>query len=210
MENKDTILDDNLPAEKILPASGRKRSRKRSIIIFAGVSLLNVGLLVLLWTQLLTPAPNLASSSDGTAPGPLQGHPAPDFTLAALSSTQQPPIELASFRGKPVVLNFWASTCAPCQEETPMLQAAWQHAQSKGVVFLGVDFQDVQSDGLSFMQKYGVTYPNVLDSGGATAIHFGVTYTPTTFFINRQGVVVHSIPREITAQELQKYLQTIL
>src|SRR5947209_20352058 len=110
MENKDTILDDNIPAEKILPASGHKRSRKRSIIIFGGVSLLNVGLLVLLWTQLLTRAANLASSNDGTAPVPLQGHPAPDFILPALSSTQQPPVELASFRGKPVVLNFWAST----------------------------------------------------------------------------------------------------
>src|SRR5258708_19726254 len=100
MENKDTILDDNLPAEKILPAPGRKRSRKRSIIIFAGVSLLNVGLLVLLWTQLLTPAANLASSSDGTAPGPLQPHPPPHFTLPPLTTTQHPPIELPTFISK--------------------------------------------------------------------------------------------------------------
>jgi cytochrome c biogenesis protein CcmG/thiol:disulfide interchange protein DsbE len=209
METKDIAFDDNIAAEKVLPASGRKRSRKRSIIIFTLVSLLNVGLLALLWTQLLTPAQN-SSSGDGTAAGPLQGRPAPDFKLAALASTQHSAIELASFKGKPVVLNFWASSCAPCQEETPMLQNAWKSIQTKGVIFLGVDFQDPQSDGLSFMQKYGVTYPNVLDSGGTVAIHYGVTYTPTTFFINRQGVVVRSIPREITAQELQSNVQRIL
>ncbi len=201
--------ENNTRAEKLQPVSRRKGSRKRSIIIFTLVSLLNVGLLALLWTQLLTPAQQRVDSN-GDAPGPLQGKHAPDFTLAALGATQHGPISLSNFKGKPVVLNFWSSTCAPCEEETPMLQAEWQRMQSKGVVFLGVDFQDVRSDGLSFMQRYGVTYPNVLDSGGATAINFGVTYTPTTFFINREGVVVRSIPREITAQQLQSYLQTIV
>ncbi len=91
-----------------------------------------------------------------------------------------------------------------------MLQANWQRAQSKSVVFIGVDFQDVQSDGLSFMRKYGITYPNVLDPNGATAINYGVTYTPTTFFINSQGVVVSVINREMTAKELQSNLQLLL
>ncbi len=210
METKDPTLDDNVPAEKILPEPGRKGSRKRSIIIFSLVSLLNAGLLVLLWTQLLTPAHNSTSANGDSAAGPLQGQQAPDFTLAVLGGTQRSAIALASFKGKPIVLNFWASSCAPCQEETPMLQSQWKSTQAKGVVFLGVDFQDVQSDGVSFMQRYSVTYPNVLDAGGAVAIHYGVTYTPTTFFINRQGVVVRSIPREITAQELQSNLHSIL
>ena len=82
--------------------------------------------------------------------------------------------------------------------------------QSKGVVFVGVDFEDTQGNGLSFLQKYGITYPNVLDANGATAINYGVTYTPTTYFINRQGIVVSVIPREMTAQELQKNVQLLI
>ena len=90
-----------------------------------------------------------------------------------------------------------------------MLQSTWRQLQSKGIVFVGVDFQDAQSDGLNFMQKYNITYPNVLDANGATAINYGVTYTPTTYFINKQGIVVSMIPREMTAQELQKNVQLL-
>jgi len=206
MPVKDTISDENTQSEKL--TSKRKRSRKRSIIIFTVVSLLNVGLLALLWSQLLTPAQNQASTS-GNASDPLKGHPAPDFTLAALSSQPAAALHLASLKGKPIVLNFWASSCAPCAEEAPMLQTMWQHAQARGIVFIGVDFQDPKSDGLSFLQKYAITYPNVLDPDGSTAIHYGVTFTPTTFFINRQGVIVRSIPHEMTEQELQTNLQTL-
>ena len=208
VKDTDTLPGDNTHAEKL---TTRRRSRKRSIIIFTIVSLLNVGLLALLWSQLLTPAQNQASAGDN-ASGPLQGHPAPDFTLATLttlSTHRASTIDLASFKGKPVVLNFWASSCGPCHEEAPMLQTTWHRVQSKGIVFIGIDFQDARSDGLSFLQKYAITYPNVLDSGGSTAIHYGVIYTPTTFFINRQGVIVRSIPREMTAQELQSSLQLL-
>jgi cytochrome c biogenesis protein CcmG/thiol:disulfide interchange protein DsbE len=206
MEVKDTqtLPGDNTHAEKLTAKS--KGSRKRRIIIFTIVSLLNLGLLALLWSQLLTPAQNQASTG-GDASGPLQGHPAPNFTLAALGAHGASAIDLASFKGKPIVLNFWASSCAPCHDEAPMLQTTWQHVQSKGVVFIGIDFQDARSDGLSFLQKYAITYPNALDADGSTAIHYGVTYTPTTFFINRQGLIVRSIPREMTAQELQTSLQ---
>lgn len=206
MDVNNAITEDNTQPEKIKPAP--RRSRRRSIIIFTVVSLLNAGLLILLWSQLLTPAQNQAST-DGTVPGPLQGHSAPDFSLAALGAHQAAAINLASFKGKPVVLNFWSSSCAPCRDEAPMLQTTWQHAQSKGIVFIGIDFQDPQSDGLSFLQKYHITYLNVLDPNGSTAIHYGVVYTPTTFFINRQGIIVRSIGQEMTAQQLQSGLQLL-
>src|SRR5947209_9551509 len=208
VKDTDTLPGDNTHAEKL---TTRRRSRKRSIIIFTIVSLLNVALLALLWSQLLTPAQNQASTDDNAA-GPLQGHPAPNFTLATLTALSTHPastIELASFKGKPVVLNFWASSCGPCHEEAPMLQTTWQRVQSRGIVFIGIDFQDAQSDGLSFLQKYTITYPNALDPGGSTAIHYGITYTPTTFFINRQDVIVRSIPREMTELELKSSLQSL-
>ncbi len=185
-----------------------KRSRRRSIIIFAVVSVINAALLIVLWTQLLTPSSN-ASNGNNTAVDPLKGQHAPNFTLTAISQ-KATPLSLANFKGKAIVLNFWGATCVPCQQEAPMLQKEWQQAQAQGIVFIGVDFQDVQSDSLSFLQKYGITYPNALDPNGATAVNYGVTFTPTTFFINSHGVVVSSIPREMTANELQNGIKSLL
>ncbi len=183
----------------------RKSSRKRSITIFVVASLLNIGLLALLWSQLLTPARNgQANSSD-----PLVGHPAPNFTLDTLSLHTALPISLASFKGKPVMLNVWSSTCGPCVDEASLLQSQWQRVQPQGVVFIGIDFQDAKSAGLSFLQKYGITYPNVIDVTGSTAISYGVTGTPETIFINRLGIVVSRVVGELTRQTLQSNLQLI-
>ena len=211
METESVVPGDGTQLE---PKSAKpKRSRKRSIIIFTIVSVVNAGLLILLWTQLLTPASN-AGSGDSSAAAPLKGKHAPNFTLSTIAGTSSSRVSLASFKGKAVVLNFWGATCTPCQDEAPMLQKTWQHVQAQGqahgIVFIGIDFQDAQREGLGFLQKYGVTYPNALDPNGATAVNYGVAFTPTTYFINTQGVVINSIPREMTAHELQTNMQALL
>jgi cytochrome c biogenesis protein CcmG/thiol:disulfide interchange protein DsbE len=209
MEAKSTA-SQILQAKKQPLPPGRKGSRKRSIAIFIGVSLLNVAVLAFLWTQLLTPAQNATQGqSQANANDPLIGHPAPNFTLDALNLHPAAPISLANYRGKPVVLNVWNSTCVPCMDEAHLLQSLWQKVKSQGVVFIGIDFQDFKSDGLSFLQKYGVTYPNVLDASGSTAISYGVTATPETLFINRQGVVVSRVISELTEQTFESNLQLI-
>jgi len=187
---------------------GRKKpSRRRRTIIFLVVSLINAGLLIFLLIQLLTPAHNTSQTND-----PLIGHPAPNFTLAALNPSWHglANISLSDFKGEPVVLNMWSSTCAPCAAEAPLLEKQWQQARTQGVVFLGIDFQDSQSDGQKFLQQYAVTYPNVLDATGAITIDYGVTGTPETLFINRQGVVVSRVIGQLTPQTLQSNLQAIL
>lgn len=180
------------------------KSRRRSITIFVIVSLINVGLLAFLWMQLLTPAQNKTAAKD-----PLVGKAARNFTLVALNGYTVPTISLADFKGKPVVLNVWSSSCGPCIHEAPLLQATWQSQQAKGVVFLGLDFQDTKSDGLSFLQKYGITYANALDAAGSVAIDYGVTGTPETFFIDRHGVIVNHVIGELTVQTLQSNLQLV-
>jgi cytochrome c biogenesis protein CcmG, thiol:disulfide interchange protein DsbE len=207
MEVKSTT-SENLQAKKQTPTSGRKSSRKRSITIFIVVTLLNIAVLIFLWTQLLTPAQN-AAQGQSKASDPLIGHPAPNFTLDALNLHPSASISLVNFKGKPVMLNVWNSACEPCMNEAPLLQSQWQHVRSQGVVFIGIDFQDAKSDGLSFLKKYGITYPNVLDASGSTAINYGVTGYPETIFINRQGVVVSRVPYELTEQTLQSNLQLI-
>jgi cytochrome c biogenesis protein CcmG/thiol:disulfide interchange protein DsbE len=192
------------------PAS--KNRRKRSIIIFVVVSLLNVGLLALLWSQLLTPAQN-SPSSQATSVDPLVGHPAPAFTLAALNTpTGHTTLSLNALKGKAIVLNVWASWCVPCNQEAPMLQATWKQmsAQGKNVVFLGIDFQDSNSDALTFLRKYGIRYPNVLDVSGSVSIDYGVTQVPETIFIDSKGTVVSTVRQELTAQALQSNLKLII
>jgi cytochrome c biogenesis protein CcmG/thiol:disulfide interchange protein DsbE len=185
-------------------APEKGKSRRRSIAIFVIVSLINVALLAFLWMQLLTPAQNKTAAKD-----PLVGKQARNFTLAALNGYTVPTISLTDFKGKPVVLNVWSSSCGPCIHEAPLLQATWQSQQAKEVVFLGLDFQDTKSDGLSFLQKYGITYPNALDATGSVAIDYGVTGTPETFFINRHGVIVNHVIGELTVQTLQSNLQLV-
>ena len=115
-------------------------------------------------------------------------------------------------KGKPVVLNFWASWCAPCKEEAPLLQNTWKQVQTQGkdVVILGIDFQDSKNDSLSFLQAYNITYPIVLDADGSVASKYGVPSLPQTIFINRNGMVTSREPRELTAQVLSNNLQLII
>ena len=194
MGTEDISLGDNsAQGEKLSVESKPKRSRKRRIIIFTVVSLINVGLLALLWSQLLTPAQPNATISNGSTGNPLVGQAAPNFTLSTLSGATAPSLSLAQYRGSAVMINFWGSTCGPCQDEASLMQSQWQQVRAKGVVFLGVDFEDTKTDGLIFVNQYHITYPNIADATGTTAINYGVTATPETFFINRQGTVVNWI-----------------
>jgi cytochrome c biogenesis protein CcmG, thiol:disulfide interchange protein DsbE len=209
-----TEIEPNKPLsendEALASGPVRKSTRKRSIIIFTVVSLLNVGLLTLLWTQLLTPARQSTDQSTVTSSDLLIGQTAPNFTLAALNEQNSQKISLADFKGKPVVLNFWSSTCQPCKDEIPLMETQWKRNQAKGVVFLGIDVEDTTSDGQQFLRQYGMTYPSVIDSDGTTLVSYDVTYTPETIFINRSGKVVGAVRMEITSEQLQTSLQKIL
>ena len=113
--------------------------------------------------------------------------PAPMFTRPRIDTDGK--LSLAALRGKVVVMNFWASWCVPCKEEAPILQAASQRWAGNGVVFVGVDEQDLRGPARAFMKRYGITYPLISDDGPLVG-HFGVTGFPETFFIDRRGRVI--------------------
>jgi cytochrome c biogenesis protein CcmG/thiol:disulfide interchange protein DsbE len=193
-------LAENVPVQ----ASMHKGKRKHRILIFCAVSLCNIGLLALLWTQLLTPASGSQSSS-------FIGHTAPNFSLAMLRPTnQQSMLTLADFKGQAIVLNFWASWCGPCKEEAPLLEHSWQQVQGKNVVFLGIDFQESSSNALNFLQSYHITYPTALDTHGSVANKYAVTSLPVTIFVNHNGIIVSREAQELTAQILANNLRLIM
>ena len=202
MDCRMSEVAENAHAQELVP----KNKRRRRILVFCVVSLINVGLLALILTQLLTPAPNAGSD-------PLVGHPAPNFALAMLSpGTGKSALSLSNFKGRPVVLNFWASWCAPCKEEMPLLERTWKQVQTPGkdVVFLGIDYQDTNNNSLSFLQSNNITYQTVVDADGSVSTKYGITSLPDTIFINRNGTVMSKVARQLTAQALSSGLQLII
>jgi thiol-disulfide isomerase/thioredoxin len=90
------------------------------------------------------------------------------------------------YRGKVVLVNFWATWCGPCREEQPALQRLWEEYQDRGVQFIGVDFMDDDAAGREYLREFGVTYPSVTDDGQLSN-GFAIPYLPATVLVDRQG-----------------------
>lgn len=117
--------------------------------------------------------------------------PVPAVTLAALDG---PPMSLASLRGRPVIVNFWASWCLPCRDEAPFLEATWREFRATGLLVVGVDTQDLEAPARALLREFRITYPTLRDPDGAVARRFGTTGVPETFFIGRDGRIHGKFP----------------
>jgi cytochrome c biogenesis protein CcmG/thiol:disulfide interchange protein DsbE len=134
---------------------------------------------------------------------------APTFTLDRLDGKGK--VSLASLRGKAVILNFWASWCVPCKEESPRLQAFWEKNRDRGVVVLGIDAQDFDFDARRFVDRYGLSYPMLRDKHGSTLGHYGITGFPETWFVDRSGRLVGKhVAGPVSDAELERYVQLAL
>lgn len=119
---------------------------------------------------------------------------APDFEMFFFDGYEwqdAPTAELSDFAGQPVVLNFWASWCVECKVEAELLENTWQKYRDDGVVFLGVAYIDVEPKSLAYLDEYDITYPNAPDLRSSISSKYDITGVPETFFIDRQGNVVH-------------------
>jgi len=142
-------------------------------------------------------------ATSGTAAPPAY-RAAPGFTLPALGKPGQQ-VSLSQYQGKPLIINFWASWCAPCQQETPLL-ASWYKQQHGHVVLLGLDENDVAASALKFAAAKGVSYPIGFDPTVTVAPAYGVDGLPQTFFLNAEHRIVDHVLGAVTKAELAKGL----
>ena len=135
---------------------------------------------------------------------PLVGRTAPEFTLRPLDGGA--PVTLASLRGRPLVLNFWATWCVPCFEEHPVLVSTARRLGDR-VRFVGVIYEDSEEQVRGFLARQGSAYPSLMDPGSRTAIAFGVFGVPETYFIDAEGRIAAKHIGPLDPQSLEAKLR---
>jgi len=120
---------------------------------------------------------------EGLAPGDV----APNFTLKTLDGQE---MTLASFAGKGVLLNFWATWCSPCVEELPELQALYNKLQNSGFTIVGVGVDDSPERLREFQQRFGLSYPIVIDTTGTIKARYRIVGLPESYLLDREGRIV--------------------
>ncbi|MFB3739187.1 MAG: TlpA family protein disulfide reductase [Candidatus Velamenicoccus archaeovorus] len=128
--------------------------------------------------------------------------------MPTLSGTTLQGSELspADYRGRVVVVNFWATWCGPCRREQPVLSAAQEEAGPDGPVFLGVNYRDDPAAARAYLEEFDVAYPSMPDRSGALAYRFGVPGLPSTIFVDAAGRMRYRVVGALTASELSDLL----
>jgi len=139
------------------------------------------------WT-FLTRMPAGQVAQAGPPPNPKEGFTAPDFTLDLLGGGE---VTLSDLRGRPVVLNIWATWCGPCREEMPAIEKVYRSYEELGLVVIGLNLtsQDSEQAVAAFVQDLGLTFPIALDRDGSVGNRYQLLGLPTTYFIDSQGVI---------------------
>lgn len=201
------------PAGKVEAAP---RSPWLAILKYAALALVAAALALLVWATLAASrGQNLVEKvAAGKKPA------APGFTLAVLwPSTATWPkallpaladgkLSLAELRGRPVVLNFWASWCTTCKEEAPILHAG-ARAHAGKVLFLGLDIQDLSGDARNFARSNAMNYVSVRDRDNSAYQAYGLTGVPESYFIDARGRIVAHVPGAVSRATLEQGIAAI-
>lgn len=137
---------------------------------------------------------------------PLIGQDAPAFTLPGLDGTQ---VASTGYEGRIWVVNFWASWCVPGREEALRLQDFWERRDPQGIGMVGIVYQDDEEAAREFRDEFGLTFPQVIDPGGRTALDFGVFGIPETFVIDERGVVMAKLIGALGPETLDEVLADV-
>ena len=140
-------------------------------------------------------------------PPAVVGSVAPSFELADLDGNT---VRLEDLRGRPVIVNFWASWCMPCVEEFPLLRAAAERHADDGLAVVGIVYQDRTGAARDFMARNGGTWPALMDPGDEVASAYGIVGPPETFFIGRDGRIVARQIGQFSATSLEPKVAAII
>ena len=186
-----TLIDEPAPST----------SRKPAIIGLVAV----VAILVAILAVALAPK---GAPAGGVLPADPKGFAAPAVSLPRLDG--QGELSLADLKGKPVVVNFWASWCTTCKAEAETLVAAEKKWRDKGVVFIGIDSVDKDEAAKAYEKNYGVEYRSIVDPAGKTAAQWYVTAYPESFFIDKNGRIVSAVRNGVDAATLDQRIAEIV
>jgi cytochrome c biogenesis protein CcmG, thiol:disulfide interchange protein DsbE len=181
------------------------RRRRPALVVGAAIlvaGLAVVGLAWLLTQGLIRPERIVVERS------PLLDRPAPAFALQSLDGGT---VRLADYRGRPVIVNFWASWCVPCREEFPLFRDARGRYSGEGLEILGIVHDDGPAEALAFAQALGADWPLLLDPDDIAWRAYGGVFLPVTYYIDRDGIVravsYGPPPRAVFDEQIQKILQ---
>ena len=177
-------------------------NRPQKILVTAAFAVLVLALFAVL-------AYGLANRSTATGRSGMTriGKPAPEFTMRLLNGGE---LRLSDLEGVPLVINFWASWCPPCRQESPGFERLWRRYRDTGIQFVGVDIQDDESDAEAYVREFGLTFPNGLDPDGKITIDYGVIGLPVTFFVGSNGIVEGRWVGAIPEDKLEEWVKALV
>ncbi len=195
-------MDELKPAQKIAPATRDPRLVKWTSAIAA---LMIAGIFA--W-GLLVSRPGTQAGAGTALPDfySLAGQTPQNVTLRDLTNT---PVALSDFHGKRVLLNFWYVACPDCRGEMPALEQFYQQAQGQNIVILGVNILDDPNTASLFLQGLGINYPVVLDQQHRLFDGLHLTSTPSSIFIDAQGIIRGSVSGPLNLSQLHSYFSLL-
>ncbi|MXZ13531.1 MAG: TlpA family protein disulfide reductase [Candidatus Dadabacteria bacterium] len=137
-------------------------------------------------------------------PSQLVGKPAPEFVLESFNGEK---VRLSDFRGKTLLVNFWASWCHPCREEAPVLEKTYMSLSGKEVEFIGVNIMDDRKSAEEYIKSFGGTFVNIYDPENRIHLDYGVGGVPETFFVNPEGIITGKHRGPLTEKMIMRYIE---
>lgn len=192
------IRDMQASAQAQAPAEARPARRVRwwQILVFLAVLVL----LALVALQMRHNGP-LAAAQVGA------GETAPGFTVQTFDGKT---VSLSDLHGKVVLVNFWASWCIPCSQEAPDLQNTWQQYKDHGVVFVGVDYVDTETEARSYLSRYAITYFNGPDLGTRVSQAYRIRGVPETYIVDKNGTLRATFIGPVTQDQIRAKIDPLL
>lgn len=196
------------PAPEAVPGapSGVRRDALVLVVVVVAVSVMITS--AVFWSRKHSSLPAPASNTTASLQGNVQGVAAPDFTLKSLDGKD---VKLSDYRGKAILLNFWATYCQPCKIEMPWFAELQKQYAPQGLEIIGVAMDDVSPDTIrKFASDLGVNYPILIGKEAVADQYGGMQFLPTTFYIDRQGKIVDRVFGLVSHSEIESNIKKAL